>query len=707
MRSSLWTVILMAAMAATCAIAADDKPSVPLKRVVLLNAGLAFFEHDGEVDGRQQIELPVAADGLNDVLKTLVVQDLSGGKVALIQYKSPEPIAATLRTLAIDLSSNPSLSQILHQLRGREVKLTVALSKDGGAQAVSGTIVGVERRRRAIGQNEFTDEDVLILKTVEGIRTVKIDVLELLKFSDADVDRDFQQALTLLATAQQKERQTVRIDFQGEGKRRVRFGYVQATPVWKTSYRLVLDQPGKPFLQGWAIVENTTAEDWNDIQLTLMGGRPVSFEMDLSTPLYATRPVVEPDMPVPVSPRIHAQNLLERADEFLAQGVGSRRRVITEMQGGAPAFGGGIGGAMGGGGFGGGGGFFGGGGPSAPMMGAGAAERPAPNSGVETAATAEDAGIAFRFTIQTPVTLARHQSALLPIINERVAGERFSLFNKAVHAEHPMAGLKLSNDTDIHLQAGPITLFDDGDYAGEARIADIPAHASRLVTYALNLDVEVDQETESPVKRIEKMSISRGGLILKQVESRAHRFLMKNAGDEAAAVLLELPIENGWPTQKPEPVETSRDHHRFAASVDAGKTKTVTVVQERPTEETVALKAIDLDRVTVLVKEAAATPKLIGALQTAITMRSDLNSLNSQFAQLEQRVRDLQNEQARLRENLKVVTKDDPARDRFLKKLTDVEDLLEKAIDAVMVKNHERGVAERKLEEHLANLVVE
>lgn len=342
------------------------------------------------------------------------------------------------------------------------------------------------------------------------------------------------------------------------------------------------------------------------------------------------------------------------------------------------------------------------------MMG-GDAGKPAaaPNSGVDTVATAEDAGIAFRFTIQTPVTLARHQSALLPIINERVSGEKISLYNAAVHAEHPMAGLKLSNDTDIHLQAGPITLFDDGDYAGESRIADIPARAERLITYALNLDVEIDHEQDNSVKRIERMSISRGGVILKQIESHTHRFVIKNAGEETASMLLELPIEEGWPVQKPAPVETSRDHHRFAVNVDAGKTKTVAIVQERPTEETLAFKTVDLERVTILAKDATVSPEFHTALKTAITMRNEVQTLEEQHRQLEQKQRDLQSEQSRLRENLKAVMKDDAVRMRFLKKLAEVEDALETTIEALMVKHHELGAAARKWEQHLQELVVE
>src|SRR5439155_15461645 len=80
-------------------------------------------------------------------------------------------------------------------------------------------------------------------------------------------------------------------------KREVRVGYVVENPIWKTSYRLVLDKKGsKPFLQGWAVVENPTDEDWKGVRMALVSGRPISFQMDLYTPLYVPRPVVEPEL---------------------------------------------------------------------------------------------------------------------------------------------------------------------------------------------------------------------------------------------------------------------------------------------------------------------------------------------------------------------------------------------------------------------------
>src|SRR5690606_32092847 len=124
-----------------------------------------------------------------------------------------------------------------------------------------------------------------------GLRSVRLDQIELTRFVDPEIDRQFQQGLDLIASQYASDEKRVKLDFRGAGKRAVSVGYIQEAPVWKTSYRLVLDDKEQPFLQGWAIVENTTAQDWRDVQLTLVSGRPISFLMELAEPLFMARPL--------------------------------------------------------------------------------------------------------------------------------------------------------------------------------------------------------------------------------------------------------------------------------------------------------------------------------------------------------------------------------------------------------------------------------
>src|SRR5205085_5460191 len=117
--------------------------------------------------------------------------------------------------------------------------------------------------------------------------------------------------------------------FSGEGRRTVKVGYVVENPIWKTSYRLVLDKKGKPFLQGWAVVENTQDEDWNNVRMALVSGRPISFQMDLYQPLYVNRPVVEPELFASLRPPTY-QGAMEKqqlAAQAPAPGFGGQNRA--------------------------------------------------------------------------------------------------------------------------------------------------------------------------------------------------------------------------------------------------------------------------------------------------------------------------------------------------------------------------------------------
>src|SRR5262245_11787245 len=115
---------------------------VPVKQVVLFSSGVGYFEHFGTVKGDGSTELRFKTGQINDILKSLVLQDLDGGKVSTITYPSQDPIAKTLRSFQVDITANPPLADLLNQLRG--AKVTVQAQ----AEKLSGTVLGVEYKRK-------------------------------------------------------------------------------------------------------------------------------------------------------------------------------------------------------------------------------------------------------------------------------------------------------------------------------------------------------------------------------------------------------------------------------------------------------------------------------------------------------------------------------------------------------------------------------
>src|SRR4051812_46825896 len=290
--SKLLIAFLATALALTLApvaapfaqIPADaTRTAVPVKRVVLFSSGVGYFEHDGTVRGNGTAELRFKTDQINDVLKSLVLQDRDGGRATTVTYPSQAPLTKTLRSFQVDITQNPTLDQLLNQLRGARITVDI------GTEKLSGTILGVESRSKSAGAGEPIAVPTLTILTGGSIRAVELPSVNSLTLDDPQLQDELTKALSALAQARDQDKKPVTIDFAGSGDRRVRIGYVVEAPVWKTSYRLLLGEKRQQ-LQGWAIVENQTESDWSDVSLSLVSGRPISFIMDLYQPLYATRP---------------------------------------------------------------------------------------------------------------------------------------------------------------------------------------------------------------------------------------------------------------------------------------------------------------------------------------------------------------------------------------------------------------------------------
>src|SRR5262245_58003172 len=279
---------------------ADLKPAVnlPISQVVLFNSGVGHFTRSGEVEGDARIDLTFPEQDVNDLIKSMTLRDFSpNGKVAAVTYDSHDPIDRTLASFAINLNHSPSLAQILTQARGEQVEVALLGTSSQPGNLV-GKIIGVEQQLVPSKDGPPVPVTILNLWCAEGVRAIKLSEVQRLRFANAVIENEVRRALETLAMSHDAQKKAVSLHFSGEGKRKVEVGYVVENPIWKTSYRLVLakDADHKPFLQGWAVVENPTDEDWQKVTMALVSGRPISFLMDLYNPLYVGRPTVEPEL---------------------------------------------------------------------------------------------------------------------------------------------------------------------------------------------------------------------------------------------------------------------------------------------------------------------------------------------------------------------------------------------------------------------------
>ncbi|HEX3151862.1 MAG TPA: DUF4139 domain-containing protein, partial [Gemmataceae bacterium] len=242
--------------------------SLPISQVILFNSGVGHFTRSGEVEGEARVDLTFPEQDINDLIKSMTLRDLSpNGRVAAVTYDSHDPIDRTLASFAINLNNSPSLAQILTQARGEQVEVTL-INNASQPGNLTGKIIGIEAQAVPSKEGPVT-VSVLNMWCAEGVRAVKLSEVQRLRFANPIIENEVRRALETLALSHDSQKKAVSLHFAGEGKRKVEVGYVIENPIWKTSYRLVMDKEGKPYLQGWAIVENPTDEDWHTVTMAL------------------------------------------------------------------------------------------------------------------------------------------------------------------------------------------------------------------------------------------------------------------------------------------------------------------------------------------------------------------------------------------------------------------------------------------------------
>jgi hypothetical protein len=752
--------------------AKDVKPAValPVTRVVLFNSGVGYFTRGGEVEGDSRVDLAFPEDDVNDLLKSMVLEDFNGGRVAGVSYDSREPIERTLSSFAINLNGNPTFAQILQQARGERVEVTVVPTAANQPGKLTGTIVGVETQTAPGGPGGPIPVDVLNLWCAEGLRSVKLGDVQQLRFSNPLIENEFRRALEVISLGRDTEKKAVSLHFVGEGKRKVQVSYVVEAPIWKTSYRLVLDgqNKAKPYLQGWAMVENPSDEDWNNVRMALVSGRPISFKMDLYDPLYVPRPVVEPELFASLRPPTYDGGFGRRRvpggmeeESFLPvaprgagiqggiQGNSARVGVITGTGNNLQGQGGFGGGGFGGGGFGGGGfpGEFGRPGvqlfdPNGRPDNFGASRpvttiprttsplrlAPVPQSEAEkkhvaevgrelnqqlntgavgNAATAGKLGDSFQYVIDHPVTLPRQKSAMLPIVGKDVEVQRVSIYNPGVQLKHPLLGLRLKNTTGFHLNQGPITVFEGSTYAGDTRVLDVQPNEERLVAYAIDLGTEVDPQNGPGSSKITTVKAVKGIVTTTTKVRQEVKYRIANRGQADRLLIIEHPNRTGERVKlvdTDKPVEDTKDVYRFQITVKAGEEKAFSVKEERDVQSEVVLSNSPDDQVRYFISLNEATPALKAKLQEALKLKGEWDAHRRELKQVEANLERLNADQDRIRKNLATTPKEAEVYQVYLKKLSDQE----KEIDALTTRQKQlmadEFAAKKKYEDYLANL---
>lgn len=669
---------------------------LPVKRVVLYKNGVGYFEHLGRVSGSQDVHVDFTSAQLNDVLKSLTVLDLSGGKITGVDYNSEAPLARRLATLRVAISEKPTMAEFLGALRGARLEV-----RNGNAAALAGKLLSVEQKSR-VKDNGTTEWTEISLVSDSGeVRTAEVTPATSVRIAEKDLQVEVGRYLGLIASSRDQDVRRMTISTTGTGERNLYVSYISEVPIWKTTYRIVLPSKAekKPLLQGWAIVDNTIGEDWNDVELSLVAGAPHSFIQQLSQPYYGRRPVVPLPESVQLTPQTHAATL---------ESSGAGSGYGSGMAGGVP--GGVAGGSMGG--------VLGG------VIGAmGRAPAPPPPSRAvqmdeaeveeareesEPVAEGNALGDLFEYKLKERVTIRKNQSALVPILQTDISAEKVSLWSESLGVARPLRALWVNNASALTLDGGSFSVLDSNTFAGEGLIEAIKPGERRLLSYATDLGLLVDTKLESARERVTRVRIYRGTMTTKSEDREKKTYIVRNEDTTSRSLVIEHPVRPEWKLAEdgPKPEEKAAGLYRFRLNVEPKKTERLVINEAKPLFTQYALNGVTDDQIELFLRQKSINTDIEKALRAIVAQKNDVADHEAKIKAQQKAIDQIFTDQGRLRENMKAL-KGSAEEKALLQRYTKQLDEEETQLEAQRKRMQETQLQRDKINEDLQKMIQE
>ena len=656
--------------------------NIPLKKLSLYSSGVGFFEHSAALDAAADIKLSFKADAVNDALKSLAVND-PASQFPAVRYALSSAMQDALKSFKVDLSGSPGIAEILMAQRGAEIEVTAPTP-------IKGRILSVEKREIVSAAGNGAEEDWFSLVTAAGIKAIAVKEVSAFVFTDKELNDDLNRALDQLLSMKNRETRELVLSLPGDKSRDVSVNYVIPMPIWKVSYRLDLNGE-KPLMQGWAIVDNDSDTDWEDVELSLVTGRPVSFIQNLYSPYHTYRPEEPLAIAQFAKARVYESGSKQKKSENFA--LASRNYKIREPD------------AM-------------------PMMEAAysmdycmdeeAVEysegKQSISEGVIETAAAESVGANFKFTFGHPVSLGRRQSSMFPLLESAIDAEKILVLSekdmRGVNPVHPVTALALNNNTGIKLPAGPITVYD-GAYAGDALIEFLPENEKRIISYGEELTVSATMEVLYN-KNITTVFVLKGVMTINSRNITQKTYTIRNASNEARNVLVEHNISEGYKLLAPDAFyEKTAKVYRFKIEAPPEQEIKFTCKEEKMLCEEIRLINLNPSRLVSYITSGEIPLNVRLALQKAIDLKNKTTDLKAEIEKLkEDRIRIIA-DQERIRHNLEAAGSSSSQGQKYLERLVAMDAEIDMLDEEISGTEESVETSERKYNSYLEKMVIE
>jgi hypothetical protein len=653
--------------------------NLPITRVVLYKHGVGYFERQGGVENDATLSLTFKQAEVSDVLKSLTVLDLDGGHVASVSYDSTKPLEQLLAEVALSIPDENSVVGLLPQIKGARIAVQPGSEDESGR--TEGILLGVDRGEKQTADGIVQTVLVSLLTDSGEVRSFDLHGLARLEVLDAALRRDLEYYLRTVLSAKKKDARTFTFFAQGQGQRTIRLSYTLEAPVWKATYRIILgEENSPPMIQGWAVVDNTQDEDWENVQLSLVSGLPVSFIHDLYTPRYIRRPVVEVKETTGVLPPEVEQGMIHQA--MLLEGAAAGEAAIAMPRGA---------------------------GPQARMAKSLAVERRSAVSSTPAQIRERKLGDLFEYEIEHPVTIRRNQSALVPIVLRAFEGRPVLLYNKDTRPDNPMRCVEFKNTTGLTLEGGPVTVLEGGSYVGEAMLDTTKPDEERLVPYAVELGVFVLSNIDSHRENVHRVVIRDRRLTTYRLQVQKTTYHFHNKSDTPQTVYLDHPRGSAeWQLfDTPQPREITENYWRFRFDLPAKATTPFVVRQRLTAQQTEMFSDISANQLGYWLEQKYVDARTEQVLRQLIALQHTAAEREEQLKNLREESERIHGEQGRIRDNLQALG-DRPSekdlRERFVRTLNSQEDRLEQIARETKERTGERDHCREQINALLANL---
>ncbi len=604
---------------------------IPVKRIVLYKHGIAYFEREGPAPDEARLDFK--STEMNDILKSLTVIDRSGGHISAIRYDSNETLDQRLDHYPFRIGNQEPLSTFLDTLKGTRIELKT------GDRTVTGSIMAARSVQTGSDADKRVIREQLTLLLDSGdVANYDLGTVSSLHFLDTRLEEQLKQYLQTIAQAKSRDRRSLYIDSPERSNRNLRISYIAPAAIWKSSYRLLLGD-SRSTLEGWAIVDNTTDEDWNNIKLSVVSGRPISFISLLDTPRYGRREVAELPEDRSAGPVVYGGSVDAEPQDQAQAAIGT-----GSGNGYGPGAGGGIGG-----------GVYKSKNPSAgiaapPQSVAQSVEVQAAYSSIE-GATGATLGELFEYNFAAPVTIKKNQSAMLPFLQDKIGARKLLIYTER-DSEHPVNAAEITNDTSKTLDGGPITVYDGGAYAGEALFETLKPGDKRLIGYAVDYGTRITTAFEAEEERLQEIHVADGTLRLRYSQRQTKTYTIRNVDAKPKTLILQQEGVNQYTVVSPKPSERTATAYRFEVKLASNASQKLKVDQENTFLNVTEILSTTPDFLADVVENKELDQQGRKQLQAILELKRQIAEASNAFNAAKSQISDLTADQNRLRQNI-------------------------------------------------------